>query len=558
MMPPARTNLIVPLTHSDAPAMRAAMAQAAAAGADMVECRLDFLTGCDSASLRELLRGRPLPVIITCRPKRQGGLYAGDESRRLALLQEALDLGAEYVDVECDVPPDRRPHVSFGATAAESAAVSANTPANAAGVAPAPLAAKPAAPHVPQPPSAGESSRIILSYHDFSAKPANLSGILADLAAQRPAVCKIAFAAQGPQDAIDALAALRECPLPVIVLAMGEAGLASRVLAKKFNAFGTFAALAAGSESAPGQPTIQELKQLYRWDSISPATAVYGVVGCPIAHSMSPAIHNAAFAGNALDAVYLPLRVEPGEDDFRAFMDACRQASWLHVDGLSVTIPHKEHALRYVGSANVDELSRQIGAINTITLGRDGSLRGTNTDYAGALDALTAAMGIAREGLHSRRAGVIGAGGVSRAIVAGLRHYGADVVIYNRTVERAHALAEEFACRWAALDALGEPLDILINCTSVGMHPQVDSMPLPEESLVRLAKATPDLVVFDTVYNPVQTRLLARADELSCRCASGVEMFVNQAMQQFAFWTGQVAHRETLRQIVLRRLYAAR
>jgi 3-dehydroquinate dehydratase / shikimate dehydrogenase len=248
-----------------------------------------------------------------------------------------------------------------------------------------------------------------------------------------------------------------------------------------------------------------------------------------------------------VDAVYLPLRVEAGEDSFRAFMAAARQ-SWLNLTGLSVTLPHKENALRYLGRENVDELSWRIGAINTIAVRPDGPLRGTNTDYAGAIDALACAMGIAREGLCGLRCGVIGAGGVARAVVAALRHYGADVVIHNRTAKRAQTLADEFACRAAPLDTLGnEPLEVLVNCTSVGMHPDVNSTPLPQESLARLTKAVGGLVVFDTIYAPVQTRLLSEARKLSCRCVSGLEMFVNQAMGQFTFWTGLQPSASTFR-----------
>ncbi|MCK4602603.1 MAG: shikimate dehydrogenase, partial [Phycisphaerae bacterium] len=330
--------------------------------------------------------------------------------------------------------------------------------------------------------------------------------------------------------------------------AMGEAGLASRILAGKFGAFGTFASLAGGAESAPGQPTIEELKSLYRWDSLGPATVLYGVIGCPLAHSLSPAIHNAAFAAAGLDAVYVPLLIAPGADNFKRFMDAALSRPWLEMRGLSVTIPHKENALAYVGAENCDQLAQKIGAINTITIGPAGRLRGDNTDYAAAIDALCAAMEIVRGDLAGRAVAVLGAGGAGRAIVAALAHYGADVTIYNRTVSRGRQLAEEFSCRAAALaEAANLEAEIVVNCTSVGMYPQVDAAPL--------AAIPPSVrVVFDTVYNPIETQLLRKAARAGCKTVSGLDMFVNQAASQFETWTDSSAPREVMQKVVVDRL----
>ena len=331
---------------------------------------------------------------------------------------------------------------------------------------------------------------------------------------------------------------------------MGPAGLASRVLAGKVGSFGTFAALSADSASAPGQPTLEEFRRLYRWADVSGGSAVYGVVGCPVAHSMSPAIHNAAFAAAGIDAVYLPLHLEPGPGHFDRFIDAVLARPRLDWRGLSVTIPHKENALAYVGPQRCDELAVRIGAVNTITFLPDGSLRGDNTDYAAAVDALCAGMGIGRADLAGRRAAVAGAGGVARAVVAALVRYGADVCVYNRTVSRAARLAEDFGCRAAGLDDLpATDAEILVNCTSVGMHPNVDDCLLERiPTSVR--------VVFDTVYNPPETLLLRRARRAGCACASGVEMFVNQAVLQFEKWTGRPAPRSVMRGVVLERLAA--
>jgi 3-dehydroquinate dehydratase type I len=351
------TKLICPLTSGDAATMRRAMAEAKSLGADAVELRLDCLSSLPGEEqLRALLAEAPLETIVTCRPKAEGGRYEGDEAARLALLGRAAELGAAWIDVEAATAPTDRP-----------------------------------------------AGRVILSRHDFAGCPADLDALAADLDAAPAAASKLAFVAAGPEDALRAFDVLRAARKPAIALAMGEPGVISRILARKFGALGTFAALARGAESAPGQPTLQEMIALYRWEAIGPGTTLFGVIGCPVAHSMSPAIHNAAFAAAGLDAVYVPLLIQPGEASFRRFLDALRARPWMNWRGLSVTIPHKENALAYVGAATCAELARKIGAVNTLTLEPDGSLRGDNTDYAGAMDALCGGTGVAREALAARR-----------------------------------------------------------------------------------------------------------------------------------------------------------
>ena len=506
------TWLICPLTASDVDAMRRQMLSAADQGADAVECRLDFLDRTPGETeLRQLLADAPVPVIVTCRPKRQGGRFDGPEPSRLAVLHQAARMAPAFVDVEMDVPPAERP-----------------------------------------------DAPTILSHHDFDGVPADLDTISAAMdqsdapvkepAAAIAAVKKVVFAAGGPEDSLRALDILRASPKPTIALAMGEAGVASRILARKFGAMGTFGALAHGAESAPGQPTLAELRDLYRWDRLGPDTIICGVIGCPVGHSMSPAIHNAAFAAAGIDAVYVPLLIQPGAENFNRFLDAVAERPWLHWRGLSVTIPHKENALTYVGAERCDELAVRIGAVNTVTMQPDGTLRGDNTDYAAAIDSLCDAMAIARDDLKGRSVAVLGAGGASRAIVAALAHYGAAVTIYNRTVSRAEKLADDFSCPWAPLDHAAR-LDarIVINCTPIGMHPNVDASPLASiPSSVE--------VVFDTIYNPIETKLLSQATATDRRTVSGLEMFVRQAVAQFEIWTRAPAPRPVMRRVVIERL----
>ncbi len=499
-MAPAPTRILCPLLGPDLGTVREEMRLALARRADAVELRLDCLRPPPSPDeLAPLLADCPLPVLVTCRHRDEGGQWTGTEDQRIALLRAAAPHAA-WVDVEHR--------------------------------------------HAPDPPL---DAPLVRSWHDFHT-PDHARSAARAIDAAPAAVTKVAFAAPSPADALLAFDLLRDAPRPTIALAMGECGVMTRILARKFGAFATFASLQSGRESAPAQPTIDDLRSLYRWDAITQRTSVFGVIGCPVGHSMSPAIHNAAFGAAGLDAVYVPLLTPPTEADFRRLLDGLRERPWLGWRGLSVTIPHKEHALAYVGAENCDALARRIGAVNTITIDPDGSLHGDNTDYAAAIDALVGAMGLPREGLADRRVALLGAGGAARAILAALRHYGAEVTLYNRTLARAQQLVEEFGGTARPIDdAPATRAEIVINCTPLGMHPHVDASPLdPIPPSVR--------VVFDTIYNPIETRLLRTARAGGRLTVSGVEMFVNQAVLQFERWTRRRAPRDAMRDVVLRRL----
>jgi 3-dehydroquinate dehydratase/shikimate dehydrogenase len=295
------------------------------------------------------------------------------------------------------------------------------------------------------------------------------------------------------------------------------------------------------------------MKRLYRWEAIQPDTKVYGVVGHPIAHSMSPAIHNAAFEFAEHNGVYLPMLVNPGYESFKAFMESFLAFKGLDLSGLSVTIPHKENALRYLKEkgAEVEPLAERIGAVNTIVIA-GGKLRGLNTDYAAILDSITSKLQITRGQLKEYRVAVIGAGGTGRTAVAALASYGATVVIYNRTREKADALAAEFTGRTgkvvaAAMEKLCDSCcQIYINTTSIGMHPNVDRSPM--ESVPG------DALIFDAVYNPVRTKLLCQAEAAGAKTISGVEMFVRQAAGQFVTWTELSPPVELMRAVLEKKL----
>ncbi|MGC9455321.1 MAG: type I 3-dehydroquinate dehydratase [Phycisphaerae bacterium] len=506
-MPP-KTLLICSLCSEDVETMRRGIAGALGDGADGVELRLDALkTPPSNEALRGLIDaagGRT--VIVTYRPRREGGQYDGDDETRLAVLARAAELGADYIDVEYDVPSRNWPEAS-----------------------------------------------VIVSRHDFRRVPEDLGRMAADMESSSASIKKIAFMGAGPEDALRALDLLRAGRKPTVALSMGESGALSRIAAGKFGAFCSYASATAGTEAAPGQLTVRDLRQTYRWDAVGPETRLFGVIGCPVGHSMSPAIHNAAFDATGYDGLYVPLRIEPGRENFFRFMDALLSRPWTDWRGLSVTIPHKEHALAYVGAENCDELCARIGAVNTVTIDSGGVLRGDNTDYAAALDALCSAMGIEREELSGRSIAVLGAGGASRALVAALAYYGADVTVHNRTLGRAERLAGEFGAAAKPLDAAdGTDAEILINCTPIGMHSHERAGESPLAKLPESVK-----VVFDTIYNPPETPLLTQARDAGCTCVSGLEMFVNQAVRQFEIWTGRQAPRDAMRDVVVRRLTGA-
>ena len=332
-----------------------------------------------------------------------------------------------------------------------------------------------------------------------------------------------------------------------IIFAMGPAGFITRIVAKKLGSFVTFASIGKEAATAPGQIAIGQFRNLYRYDSINADTELFGVIAAPVAHSLSPHIHNACFADARLNKLYLPLLVEGGKNEFDRFLDNVLTRPWLNFKGFSVTIPHKATGLNYVveNSGWVEPLAEKIAAVNTLVIDPDGKVRGYNTDYTAAMDAITSTPGITKSDLRDLPVAVIGAGGVARAIVAGLSDVGAKIKIYNRTLEKARRLAAEFSCDFAPLDDLPNiNARLVINCTSIGMHPNIDETPLPKGCLEK------DMTVFDAVYNPAETLLLKQAKEAGAKTINGLSMFINQALAQFKLFTGRDANIDFMKKII--------
>ncbi len=276
---------------------------------------------------------------------------------------------------------------------------------------------------------------------------------------------------------------------------------------------------------------------------------LFGVIGWPVAHSMSPAIHNAAFAELGLPFTYRLFPVPPDLSDLEAFLSRCRESS-VPVGGCSVTIPHKVNAITFLErvGGRIEPLAKQIGAVNTLAF-TDGGVYGANTDYAAAVGAIASALPGGREELTGKKALLVGAGGAGRAIAFGLTAAGCELTIADLDAARAEALAAETKAAAVPLaDIERVEADVIANATPVGMYPNVERTPLPT-SMLRAGQ-----VVFDAVYNPLRTQLLTEADAAGCRTVPGVEMFVGQAVAQFELWTGKTAPREVMRNVVLERL----
>ncbi len=395
-------------------------------------------------------------------------------------------------------------------------------------------------------PRYGKTKRII-SMHNFRETPENLEEIHARLANLDADVVKLATMANEPHDNVRMLELVRNSSVPTVGICMGEIGTPSRILAGKFGAPFTYATFHHERTLAPGQLSFRQMKDIYNYDDIKPETTVYGLIADPVGHSLNSIVHNAAFRTLEIDSVYVPFRVP--REYLSSFLRDCQR---LDIKGLSVTVPHKESV---VGSlAKIDRAVRGIGAVNTIVFHEDEKAFGYNTDYRAALSGLAKASGAKSEKpLEGKRALVLGAGGIARAVIYGLRQGGVEVVIASRTMEAAADLADEMECRaveWGSRYQV--KTDILVNCTPVGMHPQVDETPYEGAQLRR------NWLVFDAIYNPEQTLLVKEARNKGCRVVTGVDLFVRQAALQFMLFTDQTAPLDVMRSSLKRATGAAK
>lgn len=487
-------KICVALGCSDPDALLSSARHLAEDGESFFEFRLDYLPDPHRGIpvIQKFLSDHPeARVLATCRRLQNQGRFQGSIEEEIRILESAVDAGARAVDVETQ-------------------------------------SAQPAAAAVQ---ALRKHAFLIVSYHKFDGTPA-LEPLLRRLQRTPADAYKLVTSARKPSDNLRILSLARSHNRPpMILLAMDEMGFPTRVLSPAWGGLFTFAAPWADEGTASGQVAARTLRTLYRADKLSRDAKVYGVLADPVCHSLSPALHNRAFQARRLPAVYLPFLAHPPQlKDFMLF------AGKLPVAGFSVTIPHKQKILRYLD--HVDPLARRIGAVNTVWR-KGGKWRGANTDTDGIL----APLG---RRLRPSKASVLiaGNGGAARAAAFALADAGARVSIVGRNPEHVRPLARACSAEPLALSQLKDRrFDVLIHSTPLGMFPHTQECFFPD--------AIPAEVVFDMVYNPLETVLLRRAREQGKAVIPGLEMFVEQAVRQFEIWTSQSAPRALMERAVL-------
>lgn len=487
-------------------------ANAALADSQFLEFRLDYLEGHGKPAQavsqigKFLAAHRDVAAIATCRRKAHGGGFTGPLAEELAVLAHAAESRFALLDLEIE--------------SAEQCKAAQLTALRKSGAA------------------------LMISFHDFE-KAVDPEAVFARIQRFEPEFVKIVSTSRSLTDSLHLLKWLkqRSGDAQLVGISMGEAGIVSRVLSLRAGSAFTFASASDGTETAAGQMTVRTLKDLYRIEDLDQATRIYGVAGNPIVHSLSPLMQNTAFHRERINAVYLPLKAESADD----LMTLAHQ---LPLSGLSITMPLKQSVMKHL--ANVDPMTARLGACNTIRTGADGKLYGFNTDVAGIVRPLEK-----RLHLKGARVLVLGAGGAARAAVYGLAEKGAKVFVWSRNEAHARELAAAAPVGGPAagpvvgtVEAIpragiaANAFDVMINATPCGMHGNAHPLPLePKEWKARL--------VFDLVYNPLDTPLLKEARERGIATIQGFEMFVYQGARQFELWTGKPAPEADMLRVVL-------
>ena len=507
------TRICVPVCVRHADEMPAAIKRAAEA-ADMIELRLDCIEEDELDSLVRLLPEHlnrfGVPVILTLRPTDQGGSASAECHARRRFWASVEKLPEDcLIDLELDLAQK----------------LAAEKPDNG----------------LPT-----DWSCVICSHHDFAGVPANLEKIYERLAATPARILKIAVQSDNATDCLPIFHLLDRAQnegRELIAIAMGQAGIATRILGPARGSYLTYGSLDDESATAPGQVTAKDLRDVYRIDEIDQQTQIFGLMGRPIGHSISPQIQNAAFRAADMNAVYVPFEVgDAGQFLLRMVRRDSREMNW-NLRGLSVTAPHKAAVMSSLDW--IEPAATEIGAVNTIVV-QGNELRGYNTDASGFVWPLRKKFG----SLRDARCAIIGAGGGGRGALWALRNEGAHVELFVRDLSRAESTAEQFGIDYHLLaNPSFKGFDIVINATPLGTRgEQQDETPAVAEQLqsVRLA--------YDLVYNPLETRFLREARAAGCETLSGIEMLIAQAAGQFKLWTSEDAPVDVMRDAATRAL----
>ncbi|HEU4415893.1 MAG TPA: shikimate dehydrogenase [Candidatus Angelobacter sp.] len=460
-----------------------------------IEFRLDYLSkpALGLAKLKTFVEFHPEALIVaTCRRTARGGKFRGTIAAQLDLLVKAANLGCHLVDVELETATHMKP-ADFN--------------------------------------KLRRSANLILSFHDFRGTR-KLEETFARMRQYPADFIKIVTTANSLYDNVVMMKFLEKYSHShsLIGLCMGEQGVISRVLCVRAGSQFTFAAANPGEETAPGQLTARTLRETFRIDQVDAATRLYGVAGDPVAHSLSPAMLNAAFRRENVNGVYLALHAKSLDDLLACVRD-------IPIAGLSVTMPYKEQILKHLGKT--DPWTAKVGACNTLVRSQDGKLYGFNTDVNGVVRPLET-----RIRLQGAKILVLGAGGAARAAVFGLKERGAEVYILNRTPAAAQKLAKQARAKAINRTMLKKmEFDVIINATPVGMEGNRD--PLPISELEMKAK-----YFFEMIYTPAETRMIKIARARGLHVIPGSEMFVQQGARQFEIWSGKPAPLADMQRVV--------
>ena len=446
-----------------------------------IEARLDYLSELQVPAVPD---GMGTDFIATCRPVREGGRYRGEEKARLDLLQSAAHSGFTWVDLEYDVEE---------------------------------------APSLPAP------TRIVRSHHCFDRLPEDLPALFDRLKQAGGDVIKLALSISTTRELTSLLEWMEalDPETPFIVLGMEDLGQPSRLLGAFLGNFWTYVAEDENSQVAPGQLTLEQAIQRYQLPRWKNCPSIYGVLGNPVAHSLSPLIHNQLFQHHQLDNIYLPFLL----DDAEIWLDYVEQSP-LPFSGFSVTLPFKTDVAKFV-----EHNESPVDSVNTLVK-KDSLWKGLNTDYDGFLQALQS-----RLALKGKTALVLGNGGVAHTVVKALTDQGVEVTVVGRNPDKVSPFAQLYGCRNVLFSDLPVSAHICVNTTPVGQYPDIEDSPLREDQM--------DFeVVYDLVYSPENTRLLELARNQGVKIISGMEMFVEQAALQSEAWTGLSPDREMMKELI--------
>ncbi len=480
--------------------------------ADVIELRMDLIRDGDLKTLMDAGRRCPAPVKILVTNRQGRNRDDSIERKRIAVLKEAISLGADFVDVEVSVTEPIRQEILSAIR------------------------------------DHGNRTTLIFSHHDFKKTPSekSLKEIFQGCVRAGADIVKIVTWASRPEDNLKILNLLgyaRKKRQHIIAFCMGEKGRMSRITAPSLGSFLSFAVLERGAESAPGQLTVEEMKQVIKVvENASPVEEsrpavggmIFALYGNPVNQSLSPLMHNATLAKMNIAGTYVPFCVKDLES-------AVHGVRGMDIRGVSVTIPFKVSIMEYLDE--IDAEAVKIGAVNTL-VNDGGRIRGCNTDWMGLVRSLEDVLDI-----NGKVFAILGAGGTARAAIYGILKKGGIPLVLNRNIGKAASLAREWGCSFFPLHEAGNAsADCLVNTTSVGMMPDTERSPVGRDVLKKFP------VVVDVIYNPLRTRLLRDAEAAGCVTVPGLDMFVYQGAEQIRLWTGQEPPETFMKKIVADKL----